>query len=182
MRIATILTNKRLGIASQLPEAPAGSCDHREEPDHEIDRHDQPDPVEVLRGIGEGVACDRIAEATPRREIQVDKEQIARVLNNLLDNAIKYSPQGGSIWITARVKKNFIHVSVKDEGIGLTRWQVKKIFKRFFRVDTSNTAIEGLGLGLTIVKQTIELYGGKVRVKSKLNKGSTITFTLPLTK
>lgn len=115
-------------------------------------------------------------------EIKTDKDKMVQVLKNIISNAIKYSPDGGKIEIKGKVKKNFYEVSVKDEGLGMTPEQVEKVFDKFYRVDATNTAIEGTGLGMSIVKHIVEAHGGKVWVESELGKGTKVMFTLPLDK
>ncbi|MCD4693069.1 MAG: PAS domain S-box protein, partial [Calditrichales bacterium] len=113
-------------------------------------------------------------------EILIDSEKIAQVLKNLISNAIKYSPDGGVIQVSGAVKEDVYQVSVEDEGMGMNPEQVSKIYDKFYRADTSNTAIEGTGLGMGIVKYIVEAHGGKVWVESKFGKGTKVTFTIPL--
>lgn len=110
----------------------------------------------------------------------IDKEKIERVLTNILDNAINYSPNGGTIRVTEEIAGNDCLVSIKDQGIGMTSEQVDKIFVKFFRADTSNSAPEGTGLGMTIVKYIVEAHGGKVWVESEPGKGTTVRVTIPI--
>ncbi|MCJ7580901.1 MAG: cell wall metabolism sensor histidine kinase WalK, partial [Candidatus Aminicenantes bacterium] len=110
----------------------------------------------------------------------IDKDKIEQVLRNIIDNAIKYSPKGNEIRITGIKENNDIKVSVKDEGIGMTPEQVDKIFDKFFRADTSDSAPTGTGLGMSIVKYLVEAHRGKVWVESEVGKGTTVSFTIPL--
>ncbi len=103
-----------------------------------------------------------------------------QVLKNLLNNTVKYSPDGGTICLSAKKRRSAIEISVADQGVGMTPEQVEKIFKKFYRVDTSDSAIEGAGLGMTIVKHIVEAHGGKVWVESELGKGTTVKFTIPI--
>lgn len=113
-------------------------------------------------------------------EITVDKDKMAQVLYNLISNAVKYSPDGGKIQIKGEVIKDNYQVSIQDEGIGMTPEQVEKVFDKFYRVDASNTANEGTGLGMSIVNNIVEAHGGKVFVESELGKGTKVTFNIPL--
>lgn len=113
-------------------------------------------------------------------EIKADKDKMAQVLKNLINNAVKYSPYGGKIQIKGEMKKSFYEVSVNDEGLGMTPEQVEKIFDKFYRADATNTAIEGTGLGMSIVKHIVETHGGTVLVESEYGKGTKVTFTIPL--
>ena len=113
-------------------------------------------------------------------ELNIDKEKIAQVLQNILSNAVKYSPDGGTIKIKGISLENHYEVSVEDEGIGMSPDQVDKIFEKFFRADASNTAIPGTGLGMSIVKYLVEAHGGEVRVESEFDKGTTVRFTISI--
>ncbi|MBQ2872713.1 MAG: HAMP domain-containing histidine kinase [Bacilli bacterium] len=96
---------------------------------------------------------------------------------NLINNAIKYTPDGGNIIINLRVYSQTIIFSVIDSGIGMTKEEIKQIFNKFYQVDKSKTT-KGLGLGLTIVSRIVELVKGKIKVESEPNKGSIFTVTL----
>lgn len=98
---------------------------------------------------------------------------------NLLTNAIKYSPENGEISITACINNKNIEISVSDTGIGMTNQQIECIFQKYYRVENS-ASINGLGLGLPIVKRIIELSNGQLRVTSTPGEGSTFTVILPL--
>jgi len=119
--------------------------------------------------------------------VDVNKEKIRQVLNNILINAVKFSPEGGLVRITGKPEildfkeksKIEYQISIEDQGIGMSREQVEKIFDKFFRVDSSNTALEGTGLGMSIVKHIVEAHGGKIRIESELGRGSTVRFTIP---
>lgn len=113
-------------------------------------------------------------------EILADKGKIGQVLENLLSNAVKYSPKGGLIRITGAANGENYQASVEDEGIGMTPEQTKRIFEKFYRADASNTAIGGLGLGMSIVKNIVEAHGGNIWVESQLGKGSKVTFSIPI--
>ncbi len=112
-------------------------------------------------------------------EIYGDSEKIERVLKNLVSNAVKYSPNGGEISIKGLMKGDNYHMTVSDKGLGMTKAQVEKVFDKFYRVDASDTAIEGTGLGMSIVKYIIEAHGGNILVKSVPGKGTDVMFTLP---
>jgi len=111
-------------------------------------------------------------------EIHIDKQKMEQVFKNLIGNAVKYSPEGGLIQVSGRVSEDHFEVSVKDEGVGMTPEQLEKVFDKFYRVDASDTAIEGTGLGMTIVKHIIEVHGGKIWVESDLGKGTAVRFTI----
>jgi signal transduction histidine kinase len=112
--------------------------------------------------------------------LAVDAGKIRQVVDNLLDNAINFSDLGSLIQVSCEKRQDEIAVTVKDEGIGLTEEQAKKAFDKFYRVDASNTAREGLGIGLAIVKGILEAHGGRVWIDSEVGKGARVEFTLPL--
>lgn len=114
------------------------------------------------------------------KKIYGDKERIGQVINNLLSNAIKYSPKGGQISVIAEEMKKEVVVSVKDQGIGLSSAQQKKIFGRFFRaVDPESSSIPGLGIGLYISSEIVKYHDGRIWVESEKGKGSTFFFSIP---
>lgn len=122
------------------------------------------------------------AVLTPLAEVEADKDRIQEVISNLIDNAIKYTPQG-SITAKLTTDENNAIVSVTDTGIGISPEDQKHLFEKFYRVNSSMTReIGGTGLGLYISRNLIEHYGGKLYVESTPSKGSTFSFTLPLAK
>ncbi len=113
-------------------------------------------------------------------DLSADKDKLVQVFLNLLDNAIKFSPDGGKIFFKARVKGEMVKCDISDQGIGIARENISRLFEKFHRVDNSDIyEISGTGLGLSIVKHIIEAHGGKISVRSKSGKGSTFTVTLP---
>lgn len=113
-------------------------------------------------------------------DISMDRDKISEVMKNLLSNATKYSPQGGEIVISAKRKEKTIEISISDKGIGMTDEQLSHLFEKFYRADASDTAVEGTGLGLCIVKYIIEAHGGDIWVESQYEVGTTVHFTLPV--
>ncbi len=114
--------------------------------------------------------------------VKADNMRIERILDNLIDNAIKYSPKGGDVKVSARQDGDSILVSVSDQGIGISEANRQKLFQPFSRLETlvSGTAIQGVGLGLVVCRRLVEAHGGKIWVESQLGKGSTFHFSLPL--
>ena len=112
--------------------------------------------------------------------VAADRGSISEVFNNLIDNAIKYSFEGGVITINASVKGDFVEVSVEDNGIGMPPSVVKNLFKKFYRSHRSRETVAGTGIGLYICRAYIESHGGTVTVRSRENEGSTFSFTLPI--
>jgi two-component system, OmpR family, phosphate regulon sensor histidine kinase PhoR len=113
--------------------------------------------------------------------IRVDRTRLQEALYNLLDNAVKYSRQHGEIRLSARQCDGEIELSVSDDGIGITREDLPRIFERFYRADKARSPdnIRGTGLGLAIVKHIAQLHGGRVEAESELDKGTTIRMVLP---
>ena len=116
--------------------------------------------------------------------LQVDSNRIIQVLTNLLNNALRYTPEGGAVSVDATQSGSHIQITVSDNGIGISREHLAHIFTRFYRVDKSRSRnAGGSGIGLTISKHIIETHGGKIWVESDgKGKGSTFVFTLPLPK
>jgi len=111
----------------------------------------------------------------------VDAKRIEQVLRNLLDNAIKYSPDGGTITVQERRDKSQILFSVSDEGIGIPADERERIFERFHRVENDVTRrMRGAGLGLAVCRGIVEAHGGRIWVESQPGAGSTFCFTLPV--
>ena len=120
-------------------------------------------------------ACDRLIEADPRR--------IAQVVTNLLENAVKYSPDGGEIVVGGQLQGGAVQISVADQGVGIPTRDLHRVFDRFHRVEGEITKrVGGTGLGLAICQRLVEAHGGRIWVDSRLGKGSTFFFTLPLSR
>ncbi len=111
--------------------------------------------------------------------VNCDPFRIGQVLQNLVSNAVKYSPAGGSVTICGHSIPGFVQVSIQDEGLGMTAQQQKHLFERFYRADASNNTISGTGLGLAICKLIIDLHDGRIWIESQPNVGSIVHFTLP---
>jgi len=119
-----------------------------------------------------------VAENTP--PAWGDAEQLQRVLHILLDNAIKFSPDGGPVTIEVREQAGELLVAVQDSGVGIPREKLSKIFERFYQVDgSSRRRFGGVGLGLAIARNIVENHGGRIWVESTVGQGSTFYFTVP---
>lgn len=113
--------------------------------------------------------------------VNISSNHIYRVLVNLLQNAVKYTPEGGSITVDSGKDEKYLWVSVSDTGIGISPEEQKRIFEKFYQVEPSTTRKHGgAGIGLSLVKQLMDLHNGKVEVASEVGKGSTFTLRLPL--
>ena len=116
---------------------------------------------------------------SPDLKVSADRHWVIQALANLVDNAIKYTPEKGKIRIEAKDKGEFVEIAVIDNGIGIPQKDLPRIFERFYRVDKGRSRESGgTGLGLSIVKHIIEAHAGKVEVKSQEGKGSEFSFTL----
>ena len=112
--------------------------------------------------------------------VRGDIVRISQILNNLLSNAHKYTPPGGTITISAAPEGEMLRVSVADTGVGLTEEEQSHLFTRFYRAKNSATQdVGGTGLGLSITRMLVEMHGGTITVQSQPGKGSTFSFTLP---
>jgi PAS domain S-box-containing protein len=122
------------------------------------------------------------ADLDPRLPIVVgDRDRLIQVVSNLVSNAIKYSPDGGTVTLSTRADAGYALVSVSDTGLGIPPDEIEHVFERFRRVRSGAAqSIPGTGLGLTIVKQIVEMHGGKIWVESAVGHGSAFHFTVPL--
>ena len=109
-----------------------------------------------------------------------DRDRIGQIITNLLSNAIKYSPQSKQIHVTISENKKEVTLCVSDTGIGVPKDKQEKVFDRFFRVGDAEDTFAGLGLGLFISSEIVKRHGGRIWVKSKVGKGSTFCFSLPI--
>ncbi len=125
---------------------------------------------------GIGITAE-IPEDLPK--VRGDRDRLEQVVVNLLDNAIKYTPSGGSVRLKARSAGGGVSVDIEDTGIGIPEDDMPRIFERFYRVDKARSReLEGTGLGLAIVKHIIQGHNGKLHVKSTLGEGSTFSFSI----
>ena len=152
----------------------------------------EPQPV-MLPRLAQGVVDD-MARRTQKHNLVIDFERefpivdadprrIAQVLRNLLDNAIKYSPEGGLVVVRGQVheNENEIVISVADQGVGIAPEHLNRLFEKFFRVESGmGHHVVGSGLGLPIAHTIVESHGGRIWAESQLGEGSTLYFALPL--
>jgi signal transduction histidine kinase len=111
----------------------------------------------------------------------VDPKRIEQVLRNLLNNAIKYSPEGGTIAVRGRGEEKQLLILVSDQGMGIPSEDQERVFERFYRVENEITrSVRGAGLGLPVCRGIVEAHGGRIWVESTLGVGSTFCFTLPV--
>ncbi len=142
------------------------------------------DCIESMRPMAEKKRISLAIDPAPdRTEVFCDSEAVHQVVTNLLDNALKYTPEDGRITIGARsiAERDAVEIYVQDTGMGIPAEDLPRLFERFYRVDKARSReLGGTGLGLAIVKHLVHAQGGKVRVESEANKGSRFSFTLPV--
>ncbi len=148
-------------------------------------------PAQVLQEV---VAQEKVLAEAKQIGIEFDntlnnitlrmvKSDLEKVLRNLVNNAIRYTPEGGKIEISAQKQADKIRIAIKDTGIGIPKEDLPKIFDEFYRSKNARELIHfGSGLGLSLVKQIVERYRGKIEVQSELNKGTTFIVTFPTKK
>lgn len=113
-------------------------------------------------------------------KIRGDVRRLSEVLQNLLDNAVQYTPEGGQITVRASAEAPWVRIAVADTGIGIPSDQLQRIFERFYRVDAARSReAGGTGLGLSIARHLAEAHGGRIEVQSEVGRGSTFTLVLP---
>lgn len=118
---------------------------------------------------------------TAQASIHADEEAVHRAVRNLIENAMKYSPQCRTVWVDGKVDHHHVSISIRDQGMGIDASEQRAIFQKFVRGDAAKKAgIKGTGIGLTMVKQISEAMGGEIRLQSQVDVGSTFTILLPL--
>ena len=116
-------------------------------------------------------------------KIKGDETLLQQAIRALIENAVKYSEPHTNVYIKSFIKNGFGRISIRDEGVGISDEDAKRIFDRFYRVDLSRTkATGGTGLGLAIVKRIVEIHNGKIEIDSKMNEGTEISIVLPIEK
>ena len=149
------------------------------------------DPLAEVQAVVQGFRPSPVTRPGPEvivegglAPVRIDRGKFAQVMRNLLSNAYKYSPQGGPVRVCigqgqGEAGEAELRITVEDQGMGMSPAQLARVFERFYRADASGN-IPGTGLGMSIVKDIIELIGGRVEVHSVLGEGTTVTVTLPL--
>jgi signal transduction histidine kinase len=110
-----------------------------------------------------------------------DQSRLEQVVEHLISNAIKYSPKGGTVRVGLRLLDDRFELCVTDEGIGMNEEQLAHIYDRFYRADASDTAVQGVGLGMSIVRHIVLAHHGDIHIESQLGNGTRVCITLPIT-
>jgi signal transduction histidine kinase len=137
------------------------------------------DAADLYADVAEAKGVEVTADVPGAIEMRGDRNRLAQAVANLLDNAVKYTPSGGRVHVTAARRDGAADVVVEDTGIGMTAEELPRIWERLFRGDRSRSE-RGLGLGLSLVKAIAERHGGSVTAESQPGAGSRFTLRLPL--
>jgi two-component system OmpR family sensor kinase len=136
-----------------------------------------------LRALYEELGRERGVTLTIARcdavRVYGNPDQIQRIIANLIENAIRYTPAGGQVSVTCGVDRTSVNVRVRDTGIGIAETDRHRVFERFWRSDPARSDGAGAGLGLAVARALSERHGGAIALSSELGKGSTFTFSLP---
>ncbi|MCX6633199.1 MAG: ATP-binding protein [Candidatus Solibacter sp.] len=140
------------------------------------------DAFEMMRPIAEKNRIELVEERAPEDAVVCcDSEAVSQILSNLMENAIKYTPEGGRISVGAQAQGQMVEFFVRDTGVGIPDEDLPRLFERFYRVDKARSReLGGTGLGLSIVKHLVAAHNGTTRVESRVHEGSTFAFTLPV--
>jgi two-component system phosphate regulon sensor histidine kinase PhoR len=138
--------------------------------------------LDVQRSLAEGKSVNLEPSGPPEQVcVWTDQRALRTILDNLINNAVKYTPPGGRVVVAWNADEHEARIDVIDSGVGIPSDQLPRVFERFYRVDRSrNRAVGGTGLGLAIVKHLVEELGGRVEAQSTLDRGSTFSVWLPL--
>jgi PAS domain S-box-containing protein len=136
----------------------------------------------ILKQLADNKNIDfRISLEPEKTYVYADKVKLKQIFYNLVTNAIKFTEKGGSVLIDSTIDGKLVHISVIDNGIGIDSEGMKKLFKPFVQLDSSESRkYEGTGLGLALSKELVNLHGGHIWAESEPGKGSTFTFTIPV--
>lgn len=114
--------------------------------------------------------------------VEADPHRITQVLRNLIDNAVKYSPDGGLVVVRGKIEAGEAVLSVADQGVGIAPEHLNRLFEKFFRIKSGlGRHVVGTGLGLPISRAIVESHGGRIWAESQVGQGTTLYFTIPLT-
>jgi len=144
-------------------------------------RFDARAAVEKIAAFYQTIAEDRHVTITCTGEGQIyaDPDLFERAVGNLLDNALRFAPDRGSIQVAVSKHSNDFEVAISDNGCGIAAEHLPRVFDRFYRAESSRTS-DGAGLGLALVKSIVELHGGSAAIQSQVGQGTTVTLIFPL--
>jgi signal transduction histidine kinase len=170
-----------LGMIGEILTAARASADQLP---LSVSTFDPSEAIKQVASLNEALVAKHeltmMVDAPTLPAITADRERFTHILENLLGNAIDYTPKGGRIWITARERGGELLVEVGDTGIGIASDYLDYVFEEFAQVDMSaSRAHHGTGLGLTIARRLVELHGGRIWVESAIDRGSRFFFTIP---
>jgi signal transduction histidine kinase len=166
-----------LNTLMDISEAESGALQLKREPVRMADIATR--AVDLYRDVADAKGVTITAHATSDIVVLADATRLQQVAANLIDNAVKYTPPGGSVDVDVLQANGRAQLRVRDSGIGIPTDEVPRIWERLFRGDASRTE-RGLGLGLSLVKAIVEAHGGAVEVTSEPGRGSTFTVSLPV--
>jgi len=133
----------------------------------------------IPQAARQGLTLSLNVDAPPECQVYGDRDRLRQVIVNLVDNAIKYTPSGGSVSVRVSAEGDWCSISVQDTGIGIEQEHLPRLFERFYRVNKDRSRdVGGTGLGLAIVKHIVEAHGGSISVRSTVGAGSTFSFTV----
>lgn len=138
------------------------------------------DVARVMQTLAEQADVQLVVDADdPDVQVDADKDRVVQVLLSFTDNALKHSPAGTAIHLSAQRRGGAVHFEVTDEGPGMTAEQIESVFERFYRADTARVGGAGTGLGLAIAKEIVEAHGSSIEVRSAPGEGASFGFDLP---
>jgi two-component system sensor histidine kinase KdpD len=169
--------NRLVGEAAEMAQLDAQQVELRRESHNVRDMVD-----EALEKSKQGLAGRQVNIEIPQQlpPVRVDLERVAEVLVQLLENAVKYSPGGTPLTITAEQKGKMVSISVADRGPGIDDMEQPLVFEKFYRGRDQRYRVQGTGMGLAIAKAIVEAHGGTIGVTSQLGSGSVFYFTVPV--
>jgi len=138
------------------------------------------DVVRKVEYMAKRHAAEIVCELEPLFSIKIDEDLLRTVLTNLVENAIKYSPEHTKILVTTEELNNEVVIQVADQGRGIPPEDIGHVFDRFYRARNTRISTAGNGLGLYLAKYFVELHNGRIEVESEIDKGSTFTVRLPM--
>jgi two-component system, OmpR family, sensor histidine kinase BaeS len=132
------------------------------------------------KGVALAFSSPEEGQAHEARTLAVDPDKLSQAVINLLSNALKYTPSGGSVEVRVRASYSGVEIRVADTGVGIDSQDIPRIFERFYRADNSRSrATGGAGIGLSIAKAIVEAHGGTISASSQPGRGSAFTISLP---